>query len=90
MLRLLLLTEGNTSAMPTLTEITPFLGSAGSLGFAIWFAWYTATTLIPNQNKEHREAFDKLNTTHAETIKGLVGEMKEQRETFERMKGVRH
>lgn len=67
-----------------LTDAMPAVSAVGSLGFAIWFAWYTTTTAIPNQQKEHREAIDKLTTTHSDTIKEIVTEMRLQREAYDK------
>lgn len=82
---LLLADSGIADAMPALSAV-------GSLGFAIWFAWYTTTTTIPNQQKEHRETIDRLTVTHSETIKELVAEMRAQRDAFDkwRMLGGPH
>ena len=90
---LTLLAEG--AAGVSETDLTPVASFIGSLGFAIWFAYYTTTTTIPTQQrenreaierlqKEHREAIEKLTTTHSETIKSLIDEMKQARESFDR------
>ena len=95
MLLLLLAEAGAAVAGVTLTDVTPIISSIGSLGFAIWFAYYTATTLIPNQQKEHRDQIEKITNTHANTIEKsaayhssmvdkIVGEMKAARDSFER------
>lgn len=77
---LLILADAGVS----LTDAMPAISAVGSLGFAIWFAWYTTTTTIPNQQKEHREAIDRLTMTHSETIKEIVTEMRSQRDAYEK------
>ena len=51
------------------SAITPALSAIGSLGFAIWFAYYTTTKTLPDQQKEHREQIRELTETHSATIK---------------------
>lgn len=76
---------------------TPAISAIGSVGFAVFFAAYAATKLIPDlikDNREqverltsdHRESVEKVTTQHAATIKEIVGEMKEQRNDFDRWK----
>jgi len=92
---MLLLAEAVTQI--DFSSVTPIVSAIGSLGFAIWFAYYTTTTTLPNQQKEHREAIKELSvnftnalqeskTIHAGTIKELVGEMKSARDSYDRWK----
>lgn len=67
-----------------LTDFTPVVSAIGSLGFAIWFAYYTTTTTLPNQQKEHRDQIRELSETHANTIKELVAELRAGRESYDR------
>lgn len=69
------------------SAMTPALSAIGSLGFAIWFAYYTTTKTLPDQQKEHREAIKELNETHANTIKELVTELRSSRESYDRWRG---
>ena len=32
----------------------PAISSVTSLGFAIWFSWYTTTKTIPDMQRDHR------------------------------------
>ncbi len=50
----------------------PAISSVTSLGFAIWFSWYTTTKTIPDLLKDHRGERE-----------GIIEEMKQQREAFE-------
>lgn len=72
------------STTDIVTNVMPALSSIGSTGFAIWFAYYTTTTTLPTQQKEHREVVDKIVSTHAETIRELVTELKAGREAHDR------
>ena len=73
-----------TSAALDVSNVTPALSAIGSLGFAIWFAYYTTTVTLPSQQKEHREQIRELSETHAATVKELVTEMRSGRESFDR------
>lgn len=64
-----------------IADITPVVSAVGSLGFAIWFAYYTTTTTLPNQQKEHRDQIKELTESHAATIKDFVDELKDKRES---------
>ena len=67
-----------------LPDLTPVVSAIGSLGFAIWFAYYTTTTTLPNQQKEHRDQIRELSDSHANTIKELVAELRAGRESYDR------
>jgi hypothetical protein len=73
----------------TITDAMPAVSAVGSLGFAIWFAWYTTTTAIPRQQQEHRQQIKELSDTHARTISELVAELRAGRESFDRWKQLR-
>jgi hypothetical protein len=79
----------DTTAMDV-SAITPALSAIGSLGFAIWFAYYTTTKTLPDQQKEHRDAIKELTETHAGTIKEMMAEMRSGRESFERWRTATH
>lgn len=70
-------------------SVMPAISSVSSLGFAIWFAWYTATHTIPKQQQEHREAIKDLTSLHAKTIEDLLDELKEQRDAYDRWKSAK-
>ena len=69
----MLMNLAETATALDVSAITPALSAIGSLGFAIWFAYYTTTVTLPNQQKEHRDA-----------IKELVAEMRSSRDAFDR------
>lgn len=74
-------------------SILPMVSMIGSLGFAVWYAWYVTTVAIPKLMDNHRaereemqKRFDQLlldlrtdfnNDLHAQLV-----EMKEQRQQF--------
>jgi hypothetical protein len=65
-----------------LADIMPGIQALGSLGFAIWFAYYATTKLIPDQQREHRDTVKEIVAAHAKTLEAVVTEMKLERETF--------
>lgn len=77
-----LLADASTTS--SLNDLTPIIASAGSLGFAVWFGVYVMMYHLPAQQKEHREQIEKKDETHAETIKGLLAELRSARESYER------
>lgn len=70
----------------TLDSIMPAISSLSSVGFALWFAHYATTVAMPKQQAEHREAMREQCHVHATTIKELVGELREHRESYDRWK----
>ncbi len=68
------------------SAITPVVSAVGSLGFAIWFAWYTTVYTLPALQKEHRDERAQAQAVFAQTVKDLVEEMKSSREMFDRWK----
>lgn len=72
-----------------LSSIMPAISAVGSLGFAIWFAYYTTTVTLPNQQKEHRDERDKRDQLHYDTIKGLIAELKDARDSFDRWRSAK-
>lgn len=84
---MILLMLAEAAAPPVdMASVTPFVASISSLGFAIWFAYYTVSVTLPNQQKEHREERSQIRCELIETIDKLVSEMKNQREAFDRWK----
>jgi len=67
-------------------SITPVISALGSLGFAIWFAWYTVTVTLPKQQVEHREERAAVRGELLEMLNRLVDEMKQSREAYDRWK----
>lgn len=76
--------------MMSAADVMPAISSVGSLGFAIWFAYYTTTTTLPTQQKQHQEQLAKVTETHAQTIKELVAELRLGREAYERWRQGTH
>lgn len=60
---------------PSTDGIATIVATAGSGGFAIWYAWYTTTRVIPEKETKHSTQVEKL-------IESFEGECKEQRELF--------
>ena len=71
-----------------MADLAPIFSSVGSIGFAVWFGGYTAMYLLPGMQKAHIDAVDKITGKHADTIRQLVEEMKEQREAFDRWRAT--
>lgn len=74
-------------------SILPVVSMVGSLGFAVWYAWYVTTVAIPKLMADHRaereevqKRFDQnvidLRTDFNNNLHALLTEMKEQRAQF--------
>lgn len=86
---LLILAEAAADA----SNLLPAISAIGSLGFAVWYAYYTTTVAIPKLLDAHaaerlamQTRFDKAladeRAEFAGVIHGLLAEMKEQRLQF--------
>ena len=42
---------------------------AGSLGFSVWFGWYTTTKTIPEMRREHTQTLKELTESFAKELK---------------------
>jgi len=73
--------------------ILPAVSMVGSLGFAVWYAWYVTTVAIPKLMADHRaerenvqKRFDQnvidLRSDFNSDLHALLVEMKEQRAQF--------
>ena len=74
----------------SVADVMPAFSSVGSLGFAIWFAYYTTTTTLPKQQEQHQEQLERITQTHAATIKELVAELRLGREAYDRWRQGTH
>jgi hypothetical protein len=72
------------------STLTPAVSSVLSLGFAVWYAWYTVCYVLPGMQKEHREAMRDAMATHADTIKSMLTELKESRDAHDRWRMSQH
>lgn len=77
--------SGNTESVPVWAQL---VGGFSSVGFAIWYAYYTTKHTIPRQLKEHAETIRQITAKHCETTDKMVEEFreetKEQREFCQR------
>ena len=64
------------------SAILPAVSTVGSLGFAVWYAWYTTTVSIPKLLEAHRQERLEMQTRFDATVMQLLTEMKEQRSEF--------
>ena len=64
-------------------SIMPALSTLGSLGFAVWYAYYTTTVAVPKLLESHRAERDQMQARFDATIHDLLVEMKQQRDQFE-------
>ena len=69
----MLMLIADAAATAANTDLLPIISSIGSIGFAVWFGGYTTMYTIPNMQK-----------LHTESIKELVAEMRDQRESFDK------
>ncbi len=54
-----------------MASVAPMLSTLGSLGFAVWFGWYVTTRMIPDMQREHRQAMLDLANEFREDVKSL-------------------
>jgi hypothetical protein len=64
------------------SSILPALSTLGSLGFAVWYAWYTTTVSIPKLLDVHRQERLEMQVRFDACVHELLTEMKEQRIEF--------
>lgn len=64
------------------STILPALSTVGSLGFAVWYAWYTTTVSIPKLLEAHRQERLEMQVRFDATVHELLNELKEQRCAF--------
>lgn len=64
------------------SSIMPALSMVGSLGFAVWYAWYTTTVSIPKLLEGHRVERLEMQTRFDATVHELLDEMRQQRTEF--------
>jgi ABC-type nickel/cobalt efflux system permease component RcnA len=62
------------------TDVPPWFqigsGVFGS-GFALWYAWYSTTKIIPRMQRNHTEQVSQLHKQYADIINRLVGEFRQ-------------
>lgn len=69
-----------------ISNLTPLIQSISSVGFCVWYAWYTITVVIPTMQKEHREERATIRAELLKMLDDMIGEMKASREAFDRWK----
>lgn len=47
-------------------------GSLTGVGFAVWFAWYSTTSIIPKLVNDNRIDMAKLHELHAQEVRDLA------------------
>ena len=83
---LTLLADAASNPMFSLGDLAPFISSLGSTGFAIWFAYYTVTKTLPDQQEENRKSLEKMATAFNEGQRMLIDELKAARSDYEKWK----
>lgn len=61
------------------SAVLPAVSTVGSLGFAVWYAWYTTTSVIPKLLDAHRQERQEMEVRHDGQITKLLEDFKEQR-----------
>ncbi|MBS0207089.1 MAG: hypothetical protein JSS49_29790 [Planctomycetes bacterium] len=85
MLRLFILATDSAIPPPLSFDpstLLPAVSTVGSLGFAVWYAYYTTTAVIPKLLEAHRAERLEMQTRFDAQIEQLLAEMKEQRNEF--------
>ena len=65
------------------TAWLPAVSAIGSLGFAVWYAYYTTTVAIPKLLESHRVERTEMQARFDGIMDKLVTEMRQQRECNE-------
>lgn len=76
----LMLAEGSAAFDPN--SLAAPLSSLGSIGFAVWYAWYQTTVTIPNMLKEHREERTLMQQRFDIATTAMLVEMQAQRRQY--------
>ena len=63
-------------------DLAPTVSSLGSLGFSVWYAWYTTTVVIPKLLDSHKQERAEMQERHDARVHELMNEIKEQRQQF--------
>jgi hypothetical protein len=58
----------------------PILSQIGSVGFCVWFAWYTTTIALPAKDKQHREEREAAELRYQTERAQFVKDVREERE----------
>lgn len=72
-------------AAETITDASgylPAISTVGSLGFAVWYAYYTTTVAIPKLLEAHRAERLEMQQRFDAALHELLAEMKDQRNQF--------
>lgn len=64
----------NSSDVPQWFQVGS--GVFGS-GFALWYAWYSTTKIIPRMQKSHSDQLSQLHKQYSDVINRLVTEFRE-------------
>jgi len=64
------------------SSLLPAVSAMGSLGFAVWYAYYTTTVVIPKLLEAHRAERQEMQTRFDARLQDLLSELKEQRNEF--------
>ena len=79
---LLILAAEAAAAIHDISEYLPAVSTLGSLGFAVWYAYYTTTVAIPKLLEAHRTERLELQERFDAALHELLVELKEQRTQF--------
>lgn len=67
-------------APKTANEWVAITSVLGSLGFSIWFGWYTTTKTIPDMRKEHTDAMAGFVVSMKDMAATFATELREERQ----------
>lgn len=70
------------------STLLPTVSALGSLGFAVWYAYYTTTVMIPKLLEAHRTERQELQMRFDARLQQLLAELKEQRQEFSQVRAA--
>jgi len=82
---MLLIAATDAAASASLLDpgsLLPAVSAMGSLGFAVWYAYYTTTVVIPKLLEAHRAERQEMQIRFDNRLQQLLTELKEQRLDF--------
>ena len=61
------------------SSVLPAVSTLGSLGFAVWYAWYTTTVSLPKMQDGHRQERTEMQTRFDTALHDMLAELREMR-----------
>ena len=63
------------------SSVLPAISTVGSLGFAVWYAYFVTTSVLPKLSESHRQERTEMQTRFDAIVHDFLTELKELRTT---------